>query len=373
MIILYGSAIIFGIMFRKSRICSAYILSVMYLTSAFCIQNDDYRNYENGYNLIASGQSTNVRYWGYGILIKICSSMGLNFQQYRMLFYLLVISILFISILFFTEKANFVLALYMAFSFCTDIIQMKSFIAYTIELFALSILLREEIKNNILRYIVFFVLSFLASLMHFSAAYFILAAVVYIFMRKKKNIGRDVFVFSALGTLFVYFGGLEIVAQIMNQIGILGDMEYLSNWFEKRTHFGFILGFIWVFVIAYCFSGRQVRCQKPCMLSDKIEKYGSTVFLTLPVLVLNLQYTRLLRPYMILLFCVFADRFQRKETRRSMIGNALVASCVSLSAIFEFRSIDGGIIHIITNNRAFNGSITQVITNNQFFGLWGLR
>lgn len=353
MVIMYVSAILCGLICRKSRICSVYILGVMYLISTFCVQNADYNNYENGYHLIASGSSTSFRYLGYFLFMKIWAFLGLSFMQYRMVFYFLVLMLLFLAIRRLSEDVNFVLALYMIFSFCIDAVQMKSFLATSVMFYGLSFLLGKTGKNRS-AVAIFFCLSLIAATIHFSSVFYILAGFSYIAWQRKRNIGQNVFLLSAMVAFFVYSGGPELVIQIMNRLGVLGDIDYILEYFERKTKFGFLLGFIWVAMIVYCCCNIKKRMAKESITYSNITKFSSTALLALPLFVLHMQYTRIMRPYMVLMYIVYANQFHRRETKHEIFENVIFLILMTFVSMIEIRPVYDGTLGALFENNALS-------------------
>ena len=93
---LYTSAVFIGLIFRKSKLCTIYILAVMYILSAYRTFDADYNTYLIGYNNLS--KVATYRYAGYGSFLKIFSNLGLSFEAYNRIFFLVVFILLIIII-----------------------------------------------------------------------------------------------------------------------------------------------------------------------------------------------------------------------------------------------------------------------------------
>ena len=139
--ILFISAVALGLIFKKSKICTAYILTVMILLSAFCYQCADLANYKVEYEQASGADS--FRYIGYKYLLRLSTNAGLSWVQYRCVFYTVLFVILYIAIKLLTQNANIVLSLYMITYYGIDVIQMKSHFADVISFFAFAYLIKQ--------------------------------------------------------------------------------------------------------------------------------------------------------------------------------------------------------------------------------------
>lgn len=334
-VLLYVSAIICGIIFKKSKVCTFYMACVMYVMSAFCYYMADLEDYKLGYNLMAAGGYSYYRYRGYSIFLKIWTDLGLSFEQYRLVFYFLVLLVLIVAIRIFTKEVNFVLSCYMIFSFPIDVAQMKSFLASSLMLLGLAILFKNydavSLHRRRWKFFWFFVLAFLSMLMHFSTFFYLLAVFAYFFLKKWKHIHANFFLLSMIGAVLIYSGGLSFIANIASEMGILGDMEYMSVYFEKSTNWGFLVGFFWVGLMVFCcvYNSKKMRHQNTT--DDVLRKYYATVYLALPFLVLNMQYSRWMRIYMILLYIMFSKQFRMKVTVKKFASNIIYVFTLFIS------------------------------------------
>ena len=83
--ILFSFAVLFGLVMRRSKVCTVYIVAVMIFLATYNYQNADIDNYEVGYSVAL--QSESFRYIGYSSLLKFSANAGLSWIQYRFLFY----------------------------------------------------------------------------------------------------------------------------------------------------------------------------------------------------------------------------------------------------------------------------------------------
>lgn len=326
-LVLFGTAVILGLIFKKSRICTFYIVSVMFLLSAFRYYDADLDNYRINYNSIMSVKSDWVRYRGYALFIRFWTRLGLDFKQYMIIFYSLVIVILLIAITLLTSKVNEVLSFYLIFSFALDVVQMKSFIAEAISLLGIAILIRtlseDEIpkKKKRISIGIFIVLCCLATFMHFSALFYLMGGVLLIIIKNKNRFRKKIIGLSLAAAGMIYIGILPLIVKCAHALGILDDVHYLLHWVVRSTRLGFVVPIILVLLVVlstFCITERE---SKENLQQRNINNYMITICFMIPLLVMNVGYNRLIRVYMILMYISFANRLRDgKATPKGIVG-----------------------------------------------------
>lgn len=313
--ILYLSAIAFGLMLRKNRAVTIYILLVMFILAAYNYMNADYESYLISYSTIANG--TGFRYIGYSKLLYFFASRGFSFTQYRYVFFVMCFILLFISVRMLTNDVNFVLALYMIFSFPLDTVQMKTFISELFVLLGISLYIAR--KGNIesktieqKKQLICLLFLCLATLLHFSNFYYFIAFGIFIMTKGKENIQRKLLAISGIMALLVFSGAMAIILQFAGRIGLVGGLDYLQQWAQRGTHFGFIIS---VVLLAIILGAAGIDYSKYSSIdpsepysSNQIRAFISTAVLLAPFLVLNVAFVRMLRVYMILLCILYANK-----------------------------------------------------------------
>ena len=328
--LLYVASIVSGLIFRKSKICTIFILFVMFVFSAFRYNDADYANYSSEY-YSSDGAG---RYLGYSVFIRFFATLGVGFEDYIILFTSIVLLILYLGIKSLTDKTNFVLSCFLICYYGLEVVQMKSFLANVLIVLAFSILLRmkADMPNKKLKLLSVVILLAVSTLVHFVAVYFFIVLIIFGVCKKLENYLFPILIFSFASFGLMLSGGIIYVIQYANAIGILGDMGYLMGWFQGTTQFGFILPYIHVGLIAV--QGSLISYNRPNSgIASNWSKYNDpivlrniriflfTALLTLPLLYINLTFGRILRVYMLFIFIYFANRpIVNKYTFREFLG-----------------------------------------------------
>lgn len=360
-VIIFLSAIFMGLISRKSKICTVYILVVMYILAAFRTYDADYNTYRIGFQNLYN--STEYRYAGYTLFQKFFYNLGINFNQYNWVFFLIVFLLLFIGIKLLTDNVNIVLSCYMIYSYALDVIQMKSAIANALTLITIAIIIRItyiECEGNkktgaFIRLIALFCL-LTAVAMHFSTLFYVFAIIIYLMIRNRQHIGKHIFFLMIVSFILIFSGFLVVIMKFANGLGIISDIDYLSHWTIKSTRFGFLIYFVIIALIIF-----SCRFNKAKMIYDEeqlaISNFILTSMLVAPLLYLNGHYSRLLRIYMILMYVFFSRLPKGYVFTRKKLLNYLLFSF----AIIIFYYVD-----ISLNYTETLGSLLQY---NQLFSL----
>ncbi len=373
-LILYISALVAGLIFRRSKICTIYILSVMYILSAFNVKNADYATYQSSYqNMLGSGR-TLFRYRGYTDFTYLFGSNGIDFEHYMIYFYLIMFVIMIVAIRLLTEKVNPVLSYYMIFSYGIDVVQMKSLFADVLILLAVSLLIRNEVikaedemdhaakvKRRILRRSLPYMILIYAVTIHFSALFFLACSLLFVTIKNKGKMLKRVFYISIFFSVLIYVGFLPVVMHYANVLGILGDMDYMMHWATRSTRFGFILTFVLVGLVVIAINvdrlswDRDDTRDRVGLKYKFIADYTLTAMLALPFLVMNGHFSRLIRPYMILMYIYYVHK---KKMQKIRTGELIGYLCYMGSIVYAFwidiyPSMEGTLGALLEFNRLF--------------------
>lgn len=287
----------------------------MLLLSAFNTMNADYTNYYTNY--ITSGNLSSFRYIGYNTLMRYFYTKNYSFELFRVVFFSIAIILLILSINNISKNVNAILAYYLFCIFPLDIVQMKAFLSEALILLAITIFLQMTTSNifskkkEIFNILIVMLLIGVASLVHFSAAFYVIPISLYLILYKKKNMKFKIYLYTIIGVILIYCGGINIVLQFGNRIGLLGDMEYLTQWTQKATRFGYLYMVIIVVLMIYgCWNDRKSELKHGTItiLDIAISKFVLTSALTIPLIMLNMSYNRLLRIYIILFIAYFVNK-----------------------------------------------------------------
>ncbi len=161
MIFLFFATILLGIVFQKSKIVRFLQVLVGTIIFSFNTDNPDYSGYFGTYN----AYYTRDIYWDYfqrydpfyKAFVILCNKLHISFNLFRVLVFLICISLIITTIRKMTNRINLVLSLYMIFPFVMDCIQIRNYIGSAIVIYSMQFLFytsdKAVRKNNIYRYV----------------------------------------------------------------------------------------------------------------------------------------------------------------------------------------------------------------------------
>lgn len=314
--ILFSLAVLFGLTMRKSKICTIYIISVMVFLAVFCYKCADIANYKTEYEQALGADS--FRYIGYTYLLRLSANVGLSWIQYRLLFYLTIFIILVSAIKMLTRNVNIVLALYLITYYGKDVVQMKSHIADVISFFAIALFIKHVSDGKSFKNfgtVASIILLMISALMHFSAAFYLIAFFVFAMLYHKKNMTKKMMVILFVLIAAMYSGAISIIAQYANQLGILSDMRYLSGWFQINTRYGYLIPVLFAIIaILSCnlsiYPGEEnnYNSDSRSEINILLSRFMITSLMLIPLFVLNTTYDRLMRVYILIALSCYANR-----------------------------------------------------------------
>ena len=214
-----SNIIVFNFKGRKIKLVSLSVLFIfilMWILFAFNTKTTDYGNYELFYQYANNG----IRYpgleIGYYYFTRLCTILGLNFQQFLMLYsflglYLIISTVLKLS----KHNTAMILLFFVFFPYFHLIAFPRSFFSYSLVLYGI----RYLVDNNKRSYIKFIVSVILASLFHLSSLFYLF--ILFIRIDKKKF---NVLIFGSLVLSFVIFssehGFLQLISIIIPKLNV---------------------------------------------------------------------------------------------------------------------------------------------------------
>lgn len=356
LLILFLSAIVAGLVFKKSRICTIYMLIIMYIISAFRTSDADYVAYSIEYNNMSN--TTQYRYRGYTSFIKIFKNLGFDFSEYNCFFYLIAFGLLVIAIRLLTNNINAVLACYMIYPYALDTIQMKSCMADALVLISVSIIVNVKSNDNLKHrnFLCFISLIslMLAISMHFSVVFYFLAFIIYFIGRKQENLWVKLVIISSFIIIFLESGALKILIQLANQVGLLSEVDYLMIWTIRSMKLGYLL-----YVMIICLMFFSISYNKRELIQTQKQReiyiFIVTVILVAPFVYLNGEFSRLLRIYLILIYSIFSNQKSLRNISKERIANGFtcIASVLMLLYLEVLSNYDNVLGALLNNNLFF--------------------
>lgn len=323
-ILLYASAIISGILLKRSKLVSAYILLVMVVLGAFRSQCADISNYFLEYQWVDSGVMTqdSARYLGFYFLQKICAALGMDFIQYQIVVFSISALLLFVAATILTRNVNFVLAMYLIFPFGIDAIQIKSLLAESVSLVAVSICLRDtklrqyenkkDTQSDRKKFLFCLLLMVVAITIHFSLSLILLMMLLYRFSAS-SNIGKRVWAGTIIISFIIYAELLPKILNVVFNVFPVFDAHYISVWLQQKVGLGIliIIGEIGL-IVSTSWFGRIMLCRE--YVSEKIQcisknsaTFITTMWLLVPFCMLDITFNRVFRIYIFVLYAMMSN------------------------------------------------------------------
>lgn len=244
--LIFGFAILLGLLFRRSRIVVFLLLAALWVLFALNTHNADQAGYEylyNSYQLTIGGSGQTG---GYLLLVQISNAVGLSFQQFKGIIGFVCIMLLYLFIRRYTDNIAFVLALYFLLPFLYDIVQFRFFFATCIALYSLRFII-EEPRRGMLYFIIGMAIA--VSIHPASALYGA-------FLLTKLSSRSIIFVAVVLfaGLLALNYSGL-----ILPIASLFVDAEKYSVYFSKMAQFGFLQYWVSILVMIAIIKATPLR------------------------------------------------------------------------------------------------------------------
>lgn len=328
--------------------------------------NIDYAIYENIYL-----QNDFTKDLGYGLLVRIGNLIGLSFEQFRLVIYIIGISILLISIknICGVNKAGFFVLLYALYPSLFDTVQLRNFLAMCILTLALVVLSKRDFKSRM----IYCLLIIAAGLIHKVAFIYFLFLIADMFeftTEVKKFIVVSVIV--SLACIGLNKGlSLKILQTVVASVGT--DIDGINSYMTVNTHFGWIINwaqqFINCWILKQCnaaadsakYSNLLTNRQKSYI--KLIYKASLVCFVFLPLLSLDENYTRIIRnilPSIWITLCILPKFSMKGEMLTSNDGklDLNVLTCKSISLIYA------AILLLLLVGSYFDTIVVPIFTNN---------
>ena len=223
----------------KTIVILGIISSCLWIIYAFNTDNADYAAYAKWYMLTGSGGRQDRFEIGYTLFMVYANKLGLNFQQFLMIYSGIGIFLIAQSLYRYCNYPSFAMLLYFLYPFFFDIVQIRNFMAEAIIFFALRYLEKFNIKNLA----IFLLLVLLACTFHKTA----IVSLMYLFGYFKDytltlRISLYVTLAGILIFLFIPLG--KITTLLMDFVAV----EYL----EEGSSIGKVMGYVMISIVIIC-------------------------------------------------------------------------------------------------------------------------
>lgn len=339
---LWGLLILLGILFPKSKCISVTIIGFMIIAIGFRTQGADYIVYQNEFKWSSIQVFSDVHYVGYLVLEQLAHKYGLIFEQFRLVIATGSIFLMYFGIRKITINVNMVLALFLIYPFSHEAIQTRTFLANSLLIFALSLILKEPSSvrggkvafwgKKIPRYILFYIIAVISCTMHFEAAIYVLFLSLMLFLPQKY------------GKVYVIIG--TICAFLLIETGILpGIVSKFNNrigfWISGKTGIGIVIPIFITMVIWLTMQMAGKYCvlkmrEKEVELATykKLLRFSDFIFLLIPLFCYDITFNRLWRLFLVFLYIMIARimPYKMNQNRRLWILLLLIVLFISICA-----------------------------------------
>jgi hypothetical protein len=175
----YFIGVLTGFAKKHSKLVEAFLLVLIWVLSAFASGNADSGIYENRYNFYQS--FTGMSEVGWQTLMLAFNSLGFEYQTFRCVLIAVELLLVASAIHRVTDEPCFVLAAYMIFPFCMDVVQMRFALADAIAFSGMAFLFEPVLRGGAgIKHgrALFICLILLASLFHFIAILYLLLLLI---------------------------------------------------------------------------------------------------------------------------------------------------------------------------------------------------
>ncbi|MDB4902488.1 MAG: hypothetical protein JWQ63_1769 [Mucilaginibacter sp.] len=254
------------------RILLIFSISLFFILVAFNTWSPDLDSYKLQY------QNYDEQYVKYSVepatlfIMKYANIFGFTFEQYQIFIAFIIFLLLYKSLVKYSPLPVFILSCFYIIPFFPNIVQVRSFLSYSILIYALRFLNNQKIKFWMLFLVAFFI--------HYSVLVFL----PFIFLKRfpfYNSVKKNHYIIL-IGTLLL----LLVPKSISEPVLIFINPKYLQNLKNSNTFLGTLTLFMPFYIINYFVLSFHERKYK--FIEYKIdEKYKSYI----PLLVQLIQYS----------------------------------------------------------------------------------
>lgn len=339
----------------------------------------DYSNYEKMFYLADTSEYAEIEY-GYRLLCIIIRDIGLSYQQFRMIFAVLYITLAYKIASRMTNNINFVLALLFICPFLSQISGLRFTLAALIACNSIPYLLEDD-KKSVIKYIAGVLI---AALFHYSTLFYL----IFIFARKKFSFKKLMIVLFSMTVLAFVIENTSLILSLAQSIT---SNSRFSQWLSMAdssvvVHLNltgilanafFVAGMFFLSKIVVsvlkknnCMNqdslvnvDQRCRGSRGLLIEDRrafdlIENMNMLELLIIPGFIITSEYTRLFYGMVIFNYCVFAEAtngniFSRKLDHALISPIAVLWTALMLwFYTYQFTSHD--VFAALTGNLLFN-------------------
>lgn len=291
-----GFLAILGLIMKKTKVIYGVIFTFMWMLFGWNLWNADYYGYEQTYYSIGIYNGFNDYFnqfeVGYRLFSKFMFSIGLDYNQFLIIYSLIGLLLIGSTIIKYTSKPTYVLALYFIYPFLMDIVQIRNFMAMAIIIYGIRYLFSSK-KSDQFLYICFVLLA--ASFQSVGLFYLILL------LAKIENL-KKLIKWVVLITLFLIL--FLFIIKSGYPIPIIGSVSYFSSKTSFITRLAYLIYFIIGFRLAkFSYTvmnsknliGDSKNSSKEDSMVKIIYKMNIIILCVYPLLFFSVDFIRLYR------------------------------------------------------------------------------
>ncbi|OMF21227.1 EpsG family protein [Paenibacillus sp. FSL H8-0259] len=357
-----GILAVLGLKVKKSKILFVVLFSFMWMLFGWNTWNADYYGYQQTYYSIGS---YNIFYEyfeqfeiGYRYFSRFLFSLGVDYDTFLIVYSLIGLLLIGSTIIKFTSKPGYVLALYFIYPFLMDIVQIRNFMAMALIIYGVRYLFSSK-KVDLIKY-VFFV---------FLAASFQSAGLFYLILlfAKMKSVKKLVN-WVTLITAFLVF--MLFLMKSGYSVPFLGSVSYFSTKTSIITRIGYFFYFIIGFQLVR-FSYEKIKdnihekelnnlsTQKDhtiIKMADVIYKVNIIILSVYPLLFFSVDFIRLYRNILPISYILFSIAVSQSRNKKMTIFKIVTIVFVFFSEwLFAYYMSGSDVFYpIFEQNRIMN-------------------
>lgn len=326
---------------KHSRFFALLLITIMWILFAGNTKNPDQINYITTYKLSSNMQITldfTKSEPGFYFINKFFSILSNNYNVF--LFEIVFICFLLIdnTVKRYTNNCNYVFICYFFYSFFLDVVQVRSFIAMSIIIFAIKYLIEDK-KGNKFKFLIFL---FIAGIIHYSA--FLYVVLIFIKKNNKQKLVKGIIYIAFFLSILTIINNNKIpfLSTIMMDTEIISDK--ISNWFSNSARFGFLIKWFEQTVIFFTIiltkriTEKNINTfkrnnEKTMIYCDTIYWINFCMFILFPFYIVTASFWRLMRSIIFLNYIAYAncsDSFNNKSKEKIVYNIAIILMIIFL-------------------------------------------
>lgn len=347
-----------GMIFARNVVIKYALLAFIFVLSAYNFDNPDYMNYESMYFFVGEGTYTGlITDFGYSFLVKISNFIGLDYADFLIAYFAICTFFILKIVNQYSLAPNRVLAFFLLYPLCINIIQLRYFLASLLIIYALKYLTEFNLKN-ILKFSSFL---FFSVSLHISSLIFSVFYLLFIKNRKYFLVLTSILVILILVSIPILFELLNTVT--MGKLDSYSEGNYLTvNKISRVLFFTIsILGLL------YILKKYSEKVQNYFVYEQILMKASFLMLLLANIAILaSNEFERYSRVGYILVYILFFNFLRKKY----------ISSQIKLMSIMVFSFVIGSYIYFQYYFRGSDGVpfaeavFLRVIEYNSLIGVY---